>query len=69
MVNAAGVQEEWAIEALSPNVLGRQGWHRSTLKPGDKVSVVIYPLREGKTGGNLISVTLPDGRVMGGGAG
>jgi hypothetical protein len=67
-VSAGGATEEWAIEALSPNVLGRQGWKRNTLKPGDKITVVINPLRDNGKGGNLISVTLANGTVLGGGA-
>jgi hypothetical protein len=65
---ASGPQEEWAIEGLSPNVLARAGWKRNTLKTGDKVTVLINPLRDGSHGGNLITVTLPDGTTMGGGA-
>ena len=65
----AGDEEEWTIEALSPNVLGRSGWKRNSIVPGDKVTLLIYPLRDGRHGGNLISVTLPDGVTLGGGAG
>jgi Family of unknown function (DUF6152) len=63
-----GAAEEWAIELLSPNVLARQGWKKNTIKPGDKVSVLINPLRDGGKGGNLILVTLPNGETLGGGA-
>ena len=63
-----GANEEWAIEALSPNVLGRQGWKKNSLKAGDKVTVVINPLRDNGKGGNLISVTLANGTTLGGGA-
>ena len=67
-VTGGGTAGEWSVEALSPNVLGRQGWKRNTLKPGDKVTVVINPLRDNSKGGNLISVTLADGTTLGGGA-
>ena len=60
--------QEWAIELLSPNVLARQGWKMNTMKPGDKVTVLINPLRNGDHGGNLITVTLPSGVTLGGGA-
>jgi hypothetical protein len=40
----------------------------AALKAGDKVTVVINALRDGGPGGNLVSVTLSDGRVLGGGA-
>ena len=65
----AGGEEEWTIEALSPNVLVRSGWKRNSLEPGQKVTVSIYPMRDGSHGGNLISVILPDGVTLGGGAG
>ncbi|MGC4029573.1 MAG: DUF6152 family protein [Steroidobacteraceae bacterium] len=69
VVPGKGAEPElWLIEALSPNVLMRSGWKRNTLKPGDKISVLINPLRDGKKGGNLILVTLADGTTLGGGA-
>ena len=39
------------------------------LKYGDKVTLRISPLRNGKQGGLLIQATLPDGRVLGNGPG
>jgi hypothetical protein len=64
----SGGTDEWTIEALSPNVLGREGWKRNSLLAGQKVTVLLHPLRDGTHGGNLISVTLPDGVTLGGGA-
>ncbi len=68
VMTPAGGEEEWTIEALSPNVLSRTGWKRTSLVPGQKVTLLIYPMRDGTHGGNLISVTLPDGSTLGGGA-
>lgn len=59
---------EWTIEALSPNVLSRSGWKKSSLVEGQKVRLVINPMRDGSHGGNLVSVTLPSGLTLGGGA-
>jgi hypothetical protein len=64
--NARGVVERWSIELNSPNNLTRQGWRRSTLKAGDKVTVTINPLRDGKKGGLFNTVLLPDGKRLGG---
>ena len=55
----------WSIELNSPNNLVRQGWKRTALKPGDKVTVVLNPLRDGQTGGLFNAVTLPTGQVLG----
>ena len=62
--DSKGAVEEWGIEALSPNYLARRGWNRSTLKPGDKVSVVIHPMKDGTHGGSFVRVTLANGVVM-----
>ena len=55
----------WSIELNSPNNLVRQGWKRTALAPGDKVTVVMNPLRNGTPGGLFNAVTLPDGKVLG----
>ncbi|HWJ70512.1 MAG TPA: DUF6152 family protein [Sphingobium sp.] len=64
--NAKGVKERWGVELNSPNNLTRQGWRRSTLKAGDKVTITISPLRNGKKGGLFNTIVLPDGKVLGG---
>ncbi len=69
VMTPSGSSDEWTIEALSPNVLSRDGWKKNSLTAGQKVTVSINPLRDGTHGGNLISVTLPDGVTLGGGAG
>ena len=60
-----GAKHTWSIELNSPNNLKRQGWKSSSLKPGDAVTVVINPLRDGAKGGLFVAVTLPDGKVLG----
>ena len=52
-------------EMNSPNNLTRQGWKSTALKPGDKVTLVMNPLRDGSRGGLFVSVMLPDGKVLG----
>jgi hypothetical protein len=56
--------DKWSIECNSPNNLSRQGWHSSSLKPGDKISIVIWPLRSGEKGGLFITLTLANGQVL-----
>ena len=60
-----GKSERWAVELNSPNNLKRQGWKRKSLKHGDKVTIIINPLRNGKHGGLFNQVTLPDGSKLG----
>jgi len=63
---ADGADVVWAIEMNAPQNLVRQGWKRTTLKNGDKVSVVVHPLRDGKPGGSFVAITLADGTKLGG---
>jgi hypothetical protein len=62
--DASGKQVEWSIEGGSPNSLSRSGWKRTSLKPGDKVTVVTRPLKNGHPGGSLVRV-LVDGQLVG----
>jgi len=54
----------WSIELNSPNNLTREGFKRTSLKPGDRVTLTMNPLRDGKKGGLFNAVTLPDGQVL-----
>ena len=60
-----GVITPYSIEMNSPNNLTRQGWKSSSLKVGDKVTLLMNPLRDGSKGGLFVSVMLPDGKVLG----
>lgn len=66
VANKDGTTSVWAIEMNSPNNLVRVGWKRTTLKPGDKVTVTMRPLRDGTPGGQYVSIVLPSGQVLGG---
>jgi hypothetical protein len=62
-----GVNKHWSIELGSPSILLQSGWKFKSLKPGDKPTLIINPLKNGKNGGFLSQATLPDGRVLGNG--
>jgi hypothetical protein len=66
VAGADGKVANWSIEMDPASHLARQGWRSSTLKAGDKISVVVFPLRNDEKGGQYISVTLPDGKKLGG---
>jgi Family of unknown function (DUF6152) len=55
-----GESQEWSIESSSPAILTRFGWRRNSMKPGDRVSVICNPLRDGSHGGRLHSLTMLD---------
>jgi hypothetical protein len=59
----------YAFENGSINVLSNRGWTKSSLKPGDSVTVSYWPLRDGRPGGHFMSATFPDGRELKGAGG
>ena len=69
----------WTVEMTAPNVLINEGWTRTALQVGDKVTMFVNPLREaftlddGSQGGLYVGIILADGstlgRVDGGGQG
>ena len=63
---AAGVRAgEWSIELTSPEHLVRAGWKPGTLKSGDKVTIVVHPIRDGSMGGQFVSGIAADGSAIG----
>lgn len=63
--NPKGVDVEWSLEMTAPIHLQRLGWKRTSLKPGDRITVTIRPLRDGSPGGNVMQAIGPDGKPVG----
>lgn len=61
-----GTQDVWGFESMSPSQLVEvePRWRHDTVKKGDKVSVRFSPLKDGRHGGSMNSVTLPNGTVF-----
>ena len=64
--NATGGVDRWGIEMGSPTSLVKSGWKSTTVKYGDHIKAVVRPLKSGEHGGLFVSVTLDDGRTLGG---
>jgi hypothetical protein len=58
--NADGSKTRWEIEHGPPNMLSRQGWTRTTLKPGDHITVEVYPMPDGRPIGRFIDFKFTD---------
>lgn len=56
---------EWSVEMGAPMELYRNGWRPRTLKAGDRITVVIHPMRDGSRGGLYVSATAADGTPFG----
>jgi hypothetical protein len=57
--------ERWSIEMTSPNNLAQEGWKRNSLKPGDRVTIFVHPLRSGARGGSYAGVRFANGSTLG----
>jgi hypothetical protein len=61
----------WTVEMTAPNVLINEGWTRTALQVGDKVTMYVNPLRnqvvlnDGSTGSLYVGVILKDGKTLG----
>ena len=59
-----GAVKHWSIELGSPSILMQSGWKFSSIKAGDKITLIINPLKSGQNGGFLSQATLTDGKVL-----
>jgi hypothetical protein len=63
-----GESRTWMIECANPGILNRLGWKFNMIKPKDRITVVMAPLRTGEPGALLKQVKLADGSKYGNGA-
>jgi Family of unknown function (DUF6152) len=65
LVPKDGVTQEWSVEMGSTAELYRSGWRPATVKPGDQVTIVVHPMRDGSPGAHFLSAVGPDGAPLG----
>lgn len=59
-----GEAAHWVGETQAPiNMIGN-GWRSDSFKSGDEVTVTLEPLRNGRPGGSILSVSLANGKVL-----
>ena len=61
---ATGRTVDWSFEMGSIGQIAAQGWKIDTVKPGDKITVEGYPMKDGSRGGQYLSARLADGREL-----
>ena len=68
--DSSGKVVNWGIETNSPGILTRAGWTRRSLKPGDEVTIILCPARNGQpvayigSGDPGTKVIFADGREL-----
>lgn len=63
--NDKGDTDVWGLEGASAGQFTRLGFSKSDFVAGTKVKVEIHPLKDGRTGGQFLRMTFPDGRQVG----
>jgi hypothetical protein len=61
---ADGVEVLWGFEGADPATLSLYGWSQDFMKKGDKVTVAFNPLRDGRKGGSMRKIMLPNGKLV-----
>lgn len=64
LVTLDGAVQEWNLEMNAPPALYRDGWRPGSLKPGDRITVLINPARVGRHRGRFVSAVGPDGKKL-----
>jgi hypothetical protein len=63
--DASGGSTTYGFESNAPSELSRFfGWNKRALTAGEPVTVEYSPLRSGRSGGALRTITCADGRVL-----
>ena len=60
-----GQDVEWSIEGGVPNRLFRAGWRPNSFEPGDQVTVLAHPMRDGGKAALFVGARLADGSTLG----
>ena len=59
-----GAVTEWSVEMTAPNHLVHYGWNGKKLKPGDQITVVGLPSKNGLKVLNLRKISWANGEVI-----
>lgn len=62
--NDKGVVQHWVVEIGSVPSMTLLGWSRTTLKPGDVITLDIWATKNGSTVGRINKLILADGTVL-----
>jgi len=54
----------WYAETENPSSMIREGWTNQSIKPGDQVTVIVLPVKNGRPVGRIIEVVLSNGQKL-----
>jgi len=59
-----GKMQHWVVETAAPQALVLIGWSKSSLQPGDVITVTMYQAKTGAPAGRLQKIVLSDGSEL-----
>jgi hypothetical protein len=59
-----GKMQHWVVETAAPQALVLIGWTKTSLQPGDMMTVTMYQAKTGATAGRLQKIVLADGSEL-----
>jgi hypothetical protein len=59
-----GATAHWSVELGSPSAIALMGWNRSSLKPGDVITVYMFAAKNGNPVGRINKIVLADGTLL-----
>lgn len=62
--DADGKVVHWACETAAPQALRLIGWEKTSLQPGDVITVYMYAAKTGAATGRLNHIVLSDGSIL-----
>jgi hypothetical protein len=54
----------WAGEAGSPSAVRLLGWNKNSVRPGDMITVLLYPSKFERNVGRIEKIVLADGTTL-----
>jgi hypothetical protein len=58
------LEGKWDIEGGAVNIMVKQGWKKTTYKPGDPITVVAHPMKDGSKAASLFYAIMPNGKRL-----
>jgi hypothetical protein len=63
--DAKGNVVNWTAETSAPQALRLEGWEKTSLQPGDVITIYVRTAKSGAPAGRLTKVVLADGKALG----
>jgi Family of unknown function (DUF6152) len=56
---------QWVAETQAPNVIFPAGYRKDSFKPGDQVTIIVEPVKNGRPIGRILQAVLANGKTLG----